>query len=237
MDPGSGGGEQLVSDVASHSQLFATALNCRLLVYFSSLNDPMAVGTGAFLQLWYGLQVYALKPFTLIRQVLNKLRTYKGTLLTLIAPFWPQKEWFPELLSLSVAPPVPLPLRRDLLKQPHFHCLHHSLHMLHLHVWRLCSDLLATYLMLRHLFRLGILIFYNSFVVIFSLVFHSSFMQCYPFRFQLSCEKSVKDRFIEFFVFDYGSLPPLLSLFFSSGVTFSLVALDKITLLIKLSKC
>ena len=55
-------------------------------------------------------------------------------------PFWPQKEWFPELLSLSVAPPVPLPLRRDLLKQPHFHRLHQNLHMLHLHAWRLFSN-------------------------------------------------------------------------------------------------
>ena len=36
------------------------------------------------------------------------LRTCKGTFLTLIAPFWLQKEWFPELLSLAVAPPVPL---------------------------------------------------------------------------------------------------------------------------------
>ena len=51
-------------------------------------------------------------------------------------------------------------------------------------------------------------------VVILSLVFHSSFMQCYPLRFQLSSVKSVKYRFIEFFIFDYGSLPYVL--FFSS---------------------
>ena len=35
-------------------------------------------------------------------------------------------------------------------------------------------------------------------------------------------------RFIEFFVSDYDSLPYLLSLFFWSGGTFPLVALDKI---------
>ena len=35
--------------------------------------------------------------------------------------------------------------------------------------------------------------------------------------------KSVKYRFIEFFVFDYGSLPYLLSLFFWSGVTLTMV--------------
>ena len=44
---------------------------------------------------------------------------------------------------------------------------------------------------------------------------------------QLYCGKSVKYRFIKFFLFDYGSLPYLLSLLFFSGVTFPLVALDK----------
>ena len=40
-------------------------------------------------------------------------------------------------------------------------------------------------------------------------------------------------RFIEIFVFDYGSLPNILLLFFWSGVTFDLVALDKILLILK----
>ena len=39
---------------------------------------------------------------------------------------------------------------------------------------------------------------------------------------------SVKYRFIEFFVFDYDSLPYILALFFWLGVPFPLVALDKI---------
>ena len=46
-------------------------------------------------------------------------------------------------------------------------------------------------------------------------------------RFQLSCGKCVKHRFIEFFVFDYGSLPYLLSLFSWMGATFPLIALNK----------
>ena len=63
---------------------------------------------------------------------------------TLIAPFWPWKEWFPELQSLAVAPPVLLPTHRDLLKQPHFHRLHQNLHVLSLHAWRLFNTLRAT---------------------------------------------------------------------------------------------
>ena len=91
--------------------LFATSLNYQLPVYFSPLNNPMVAGMDAFLQVWDGLQAYAFTPFSLIQQALNKLLTCKGSFLTLIAPFWPQKEWFPELLSLAVALPVPLPLR------------------------------------------------------------------------------------------------------------------------------
>ena len=90
--------------------LFATSLNYHLPVYFSPHN-PMAAGTDAFLQSWDGLQAYAFPPFSLIQQILNKLRSCKGTLLTLIAPSWSQKEWFPDLLSLSVAVPVVLPSR------------------------------------------------------------------------------------------------------------------------------
>ena len=47
----------------------------------------------------------------------------------------------------------------------------------------------------------------------FSFVFHSSFMQCYPLG-SSYLVGSVKYKFIDFFVFDYGSLPYLLSLSF-----------------------
>ena len=47
-------------------------------------------------------------------------------------------------MSLSIAPPVALPARTDLLRQPHFHHLHQNLHLLHLHSYRLSSDLLNT---------------------------------------------------------------------------------------------
>ena len=67
-----------------------------------------------------------------------------GTYLTIIAPFSPQREWFPVLQSRAVAPLVLLPTHRDLLRQSHFHRLHQNLHMLNLHVWRLFSSSHAT---------------------------------------------------------------------------------------------
>ena len=66
--------------------LFATSLNYRLPVYFSPLNDPMAVGTDAFLQSWGGLQAYAFPSFALVCSILSRLRSSRGTLLSLVAP-------------------------------------------------------------------------------------------------------------------------------------------------------
>ena len=145
MDLGSGGRGRVGSEVAGDVDLIATALNYRFPVYFSPLNDPMAEGTDAFLQVWDGLQAFAFPSFALIHQVIHKLRSSKGTFLTLIAPYWPQNECFPELLSLVVAPPLPLLSRRDLLRQPHFHCQLQYLPMLSLHAWRLFSGSCATY--------------------------------------------------------------------------------------------
>ena len=120
--------------------LFATSLNHRLPVYFSPMVDPQSAGTDAMLQSWDGLQAYAFPPFGLLSRVLAKVRQSKGLELTLIAPFWPQHPWFPDLLELLVEIPSFLPQRRDLLKQPHFHHYHQNLPVLQLTAWRISSD-------------------------------------------------------------------------------------------------
>ena len=59
--------------------------------------------------------------------VLSKVRQSRGLELTLVAPFWPQHPWFPDLL---VEIPFFLPRRWDLLKQLHFHHYHQNLRVL-----------------------------------------------------------------------------------------------------------
>ena len=98
--------------------LFATSANHRCSVYFSPFRDPQAVGADAFLQSWDELQAYAFPPWSIIPRVLAKLRASRGTFLTLVAPYWPQRPWFPKLLDLAVAPLLVLPGRPDLLFQP-----------------------------------------------------------------------------------------------------------------------
>ena len=120
--------------------LFATSVSHRCSVYFAPMWDPMAAGVDAMLQPWSHLQAYAFPPFALIRQTLNKVRDSEGLTMTLIAPFWPSREWFPDLLSLLVEVLIPLPLRRDLLRQLTSQTFHTRLPWLRLHAWRLSSD-------------------------------------------------------------------------------------------------
>ena len=117
--------------------LFAMALNHRLPVYFSPMDDPQSPGTDVMMQSWDGLQAYAFPPFGLLQRVLAKVRQSRGLEFTLVAPFWPQHPWFPNLLELLVAVPVFLPRQKDLLRQPHFH---QNLPMLRLTAFHISSN-------------------------------------------------------------------------------------------------
>ena len=120
--------------------LFVTSANHRCSIYFSAFRDPMSAGTNAFLQSVAGLQAYAFPPVAIIPRVLATLRASTGTELTLVAPHWAQCPWFSDLLQLSLAPPVVLPARHDLLRLPRSCHLSPDLSRLRLHAWRLSSD-------------------------------------------------------------------------------------------------
>ena len=117
--------------------LFATSENRQCSIFFSPFRDPLAAVTDAFLQSWDVLQAYAFPPLSVIPRVLAKLRESCGTELTLVAPYWPQRSWFPDLLHLLLEPPVVFPERPDLLRLPRSRELYQGLHRLRLHAWRL----------------------------------------------------------------------------------------------------
>ena len=54
--------------------LFATSDNRRCSLSFSPFCDPLSAGTDALLQSWDGLQAYAFPPWSILPQVLAKLR-------------------------------------------------------------------------------------------------------------------------------------------------------------------
>ena len=131
---------ELLRHWPSTIDLFATSMNARLPVYFSPIADPQLAGTDAMMQSWDGLQAYAFPRFGLLHRVLVKVRQSRGLELTLVAPFWPQHPWFPDLLELLVAVLVFLPQRKDLLRQLHFHRFHQNPPVLRLTVFRISSD-------------------------------------------------------------------------------------------------
>ena len=119
--------------------LFAASLNRRLPVYFSPMDDPQSVGKDVMMQPWDGLQAYDFPPSGLLHRVIVKIRQSRALELTLVASFWPQHPWFPDLLELLVAVPVFLPHRKDLLRQLHFHRFHQNLPVLRLTAFRISS--------------------------------------------------------------------------------------------------
>ncbi len=87
--------------------------HCQL---FYSLTER-TLGTDALAHSWpRGLQKYAFPPVSLLAQTLCKIREEEEQIL-FVAPYWPTRAWFPEVMLLVTAPPWQIPLRKDLLTQ------------------------------------------------------------------------------------------------------------------------
>ena len=120
--------------------LFATCLNAKLPLYCSLVPDPQAVFEDAFRHPWDDLDRYAFPPFALVGRVIARVQESSRVAMTLVAPLWPEKEWFADLLLLLTQPPLALPCWDKLLRQPHCSLFHQGVHALNLHAWRLSSD-------------------------------------------------------------------------------------------------
>ena len=116
--------------------LFATCLNAKLPLYCSLVPDPQAVFEDAFRHPWDDLDLYAFPPFPLVGRVIARVQESSRVAMTLVAPLWPEKEWFADLLLLLTQPPLALPCWDKLLRQPHCSLFHQGVHALNLHAWR-----------------------------------------------------------------------------------------------------
>ena len=121
--------------------LFATCLNAKLPLYCSLVPDPQAVFEDVFRHPWDDLDQYAFPPFPLVSRVIARVQESSRVAMTLVAPLWPEKEWFADLLLLLTQPPLALPCWDKLLRQPHCSLFHQGVHALNLHAWRLSSDI------------------------------------------------------------------------------------------------
>ncbi len=115
--------------------LFASPESSHCQLYFSLTEGPL--GTDALAHSWpRALRKYAFPPVSLLTQTLCKLREDEEQVL-LVAPHWPTRTWFPELISLTTAPPWRIPLRKDFLSQGLGTIWHPRPDLWNLHVWLL----------------------------------------------------------------------------------------------------
>ena len=140
VDAEAGGLRGSVQEMAGVDRPVCNISKSQMFDIFSPYHDHNSLGTDTLLQNWNGWQAYAFPHWSLLPGVLEKLRSTSGVLLTIIAPYWPQRPWFPDLLDLVVDGPVALPQSRDLLRQPRFHRFHLGVSRLCLHAWRLSCD-------------------------------------------------------------------------------------------------
>ena len=115
--------------------LYATHLNAKLPLYCFLIPRPSSKTPSVT----PGTISTHMRSFHLVERVVARVRETPNLSMTLVAPLWPEKAWFVELLPLLTQPPLVLPLWNWLLCQPHSHRFHIGVHALSLQAWRLSS--------------------------------------------------------------------------------------------------
>ena len=115
--------------------LFATRENTKCLTFVSPHLDRMAIDCDALNISWERRIAYAFPPRAILGKVVAKIRETNELRLILVAPDWPKQTWYPDLLEMSVAGPLPLPTWRTMLKQPQSSLYHTEPEKMCLHAW------------------------------------------------------------------------------------------------------
>ena len=114
--------------------LFATRINYKLPLFVSPYPDPKAWKVDALNISWENLVAYAYPPPALLNAVVDKIRATVSLKITLIAPWWPARPWFPILVALADEV-TPLPSHPHLLRDNLSRTYHPNPDMFHLHAW------------------------------------------------------------------------------------------------------
>lgn len=115
--------------------LFASRETSHCSLWFS-LTHPAPLGLDAMVQTWPRLRLYAFSPIVLLPGVLGRVQQ-DGISLLLVAPYWPARVWFSDIIALLAGPPWQIPLRRDLLSQAGGTIFHPQPELWKLWVWPL----------------------------------------------------------------------------------------------------
>ncbi|CAJ0964903.1 unnamed protein product [Ranitomeya imitator] len=104
------------------ADLMASRLNSKVPDFIARSHGPAAIGADALLLPWHHfLLPYIFPPLPLLPRVIRKIRA-EGVPVILIAPDWPRRAWYAELVQLVADVHWRLPNRADLLSQgPIYH--------------------------------------------------------------------------------------------------------------------
>ena len=95
--------------------LFASRLNRQLKRYVSWKPDPQCIAVDGLKFQLNKENSWCFPPEALVGKLLQKVVREQATI-TLVAPLWPSKSWWPELQALRIDRPIILEPREDLLR-------------------------------------------------------------------------------------------------------------------------
>ena len=120
--------------------LFASADNHKFPIFCSWIPDHRAYAIDALTISWEGMFAYVYPPICLIPKVLQHMQKFNCQII-LIAPQWPCRHWYTNLLQMSVESPMKLPIRSDLLSQPKTKIFHPNPEVFSLSAWLLSTKI------------------------------------------------------------------------------------------------
>lgn len=114
--------------------LFATVLNKKLPIFCSLTYGKGEYCVDAMSINWERIYGYAFPPIPMIPRIIRKVRKDKAIVL-LIAPIWPRRSWYSDLLDLLCHPPILIPIKENMLFQKGVY--HNNPQFLKLAAWKL----------------------------------------------------------------------------------------------------
>ena len=119
--------------------LFASFQNKKMDLFCSWEHHQAAYAVDAFSITWNRMFAYAFPPLCLVPKVLEHMKQGQCQIV-LIAPQWPRRHWYPDLLQLCVANPIRLPTIQQMLSQPGTVIYHPNPRVFSLNAWLLSTD-------------------------------------------------------------------------------------------------
>ena len=97
--------------------LFASKHNYQLTKYAPWTPDRNSYAIDAFVLNWGDFYAYCFCPFSVIPDVLKKIKDDAARVIEIL-PFWPTQAWFPKMTHMLINKPILFPRMRKLLTLP-----------------------------------------------------------------------------------------------------------------------